>query len=77
MAVPKSRVPRSRRGMRRAHDFLSGPTLSVNKKTGETHRRHHVTKLGYYGDRQVLNTKPADVSHDHHNHDHDHHHHEE
>jgi large subunit ribosomal protein L32 len=55
MAVQKSRVPRSRRGMRRAHDALSKPTLSVDAATGETHRRHHVSREGYYKGRQVIN----------------------
>jgi large subunit ribosomal protein L32 len=54
MAVQKSRVTRSRRGMRRAHDGLTGPTLSVDKNTGETHRRHHVSRDGYYKGRQVI-----------------------
>jgi large subunit ribosomal protein L32 len=55
MAVQKSRVPRSRRGMRRAHDGLSKPTLSVDATTGETHRRHHVSPTGYYKGKQVVN----------------------
>lgn len=62
MAVQKSRVTRSKRGMRRAHDALTGPTLSVNKTTGETHRRHCITKGGYYRDRQVIAPKPIKVS---------------
>jgi large subunit ribosomal protein L32 len=48
MAVQKSRVTRSRRGMRRSHDHLSKPTLSVDATTGELHRRHHVSANGYY-----------------------------
>ena len=59
MAVQKSRVTRSRRGMRRSHDALSGPALSVEKTTGETHRRHHVSPDGYYRGRQVLNMAPV------------------
>ncbi len=59
MAVQKSRVTRSRRGMRRAHDSLSGPTLSVDSTTGETHRRHHVSPDGFYRGRQVVNTSPV------------------
>ena len=55
MAVQKSRVPRSRRGMRRAHDALTKPTLSVDAATGETHRRHHVSPDGYYKGRQIIN----------------------
>jgi large subunit ribosomal protein L32 len=54
MAVQKDKVSRSRRGMRRAHDALKGPTLSTDPTTGETHQRHHVTKTGYYRGRQML-----------------------
>ena len=58
MAVQKSRVTRSRRGMRRAHSALSNATLSVDVATGETHRRHHVSPDGYYKGRQVIQKKP-------------------
>lgn len=54
MAVQKNRKTRSRRGMRRAHDALSGPTLSEDSTTGEIHRRHHVTADGFYRGRQVI-----------------------
>lgn len=54
MAVQKSRKSRSRRGMRRAHDSLTKPTLSIDAKTGETHRRHHVTATGYYRGKKVV-----------------------
>lgn len=54
MAVQKSKKSRSRRGMRRAHDSLGGPTLSVDSTTGETHRRHHVSADGFYRGRQVI-----------------------
>ncbi len=56
MAVQKSKKSRSRRGMRRAHDSLNGPTLSIDPVTGETHRRHHVTPDGFYRGRQVIVT---------------------
>ena len=55
MAVQKSRVTRSRRGMRRSHDALSKPTLSTDAATGETHRRHHVSREGYYKGRLIVN----------------------
>lgn len=55
MAVQKDKVSRSRRGMRRAHDSLTNPTLSIDTTTGETHRRHHVTEKGYYRGRKVVN----------------------
>lgn len=54
MAVQKNRKTRSRRDMRRAHDALKGPTLSVDSTTGELHRRHHVTADGFYRGRKVL-----------------------
>ena len=56
MAVQKSKKSRSRRGMRRSHDSLSGPALSIDPVTGETHRRHHVTPDGFYRGRQVIFT---------------------
>lgn len=61
MAVQKSRKTPSRRGMRRSHDALEGPTLSVDKATGETHRRHHVTADGYYRGRKVLELPQEDL----------------
>lgn len=54
MAVQKDRKSRSRRGMRRAHDHLTAGTLSVDKTSGETHLRHHLTPLGYYRGRKVI-----------------------
>lgn len=54
MAVQKSKKTRSRRGMRRSHDSLSGPTLSVDQTSGETHRRHHVSADGFYRGRKVV-----------------------
>lgn len=58
MAVQKSRKTPSRRGMRRAHDHLKAPTLSVESSTGETHRRHHVSPEGFYRGRQVVDLTP-------------------
>ena len=54
MAVQKSKVTRSRRGLRRSHDSLSGPTLSVDSTSGETHRRHHVSADGFYRGKKVV-----------------------
>jgi len=54
MAVQKSRVTPSRRNMRRAHDALTGPTLSVDNATGETQRRHHVSADGFYRGKRVI-----------------------
>ena len=54
MAVQKSKVTRSRRGKRRTHDSLTGPTLSTDQTTGEIHRRHHVTADGFYKGKKIL-----------------------
>ncbi|MFQ3229133.1 MAG: large subunit ribosomal protein L32 [Reinekea sp.] len=54
MAVQKSKVTRSRRGMRRSHDALTAPELTVDATTGETHRRHHVSPDGFYKGRKVI-----------------------
>lgn len=54
MAVQQNRKTRSKRGMRRAHDGLSGSTLSEEQVTGEKHRRHHISADGYYRGRQVV-----------------------
>ncbi|MCF6255738.1 MAG: 50S ribosomal protein L32 [Gammaproteobacteria bacterium] len=54
MAVQKSKVTPSRRGMRRSHDALKGATLSIEPTTGETHRRHHISADGYYRGRKVI-----------------------
>lgn len=56
MAVQKSRKTPSTRGMRRSHDALKKPTLSIEPTTGETHLRHHVSPEGYYRGRKVIHT---------------------
>jgi large subunit ribosomal protein L32 len=48
MAVQKSKVTRSRRGMRRSHDALTSAALSTDQETGEIHQRHHITESGFY-----------------------------
>jgi len=54
MAVQKSRKTPSKRGMRRSHDALGTPALSVDPTSGETHRRHHVTADGFYRGKKVI-----------------------
>ena len=54
MAVQQNKKSRSRRDMRRSHDALSNPTLSIDPMTGETHRRHHVTADGFYKGKKVI-----------------------
>ncbi|MEZ5585175.1 MAG: 50S ribosomal protein L32 [Candidatus Competibacteraceae bacterium] len=59
MAVQQNRKTRSKRGMRRSHDALKTPTLSVDPTSGETHLRHHITPDGYYRGRRVIVTQQA------------------
>lgn len=60
MAVQQNRKSRSRRDMRRSHDALTGPALSVDQESGEVHLRHHVTKDGLYRGRQLFASKDAE-----------------
>lgn len=58
MAVPKSKITRSRRGMRRSHDRLDAPSFVEDKKSGNLRRNHHIDlKAGTYNGRQVLEPK--------------------
>jgi len=59
MGLQKSKVTRSRRGMRNAHRALANPTLSIDSTTGETHLRHHMTENGYYRGRKIIETVKA------------------
>ncbi len=63
MAVQQNRKTRSKRGMRRSHDSIKGPTLGVDQVTGETHLRHHVAPDGYYKGVEVV-AKADDVAAD-------------
>ena len=56
MAVQKSRKTRSKRGMRRSHDKLSNPTISIEEVTGEKHLRHNVSADGFYRGKKVIET---------------------
>jgi large subunit ribosomal protein L32 len=58
MAVQQNRRTRSTRGMRRSHDSLPTAAISEDPTSGEVHRRHHMTKDGFYRGRQII--KPAD-----------------
>jgi len=57
MAVQKSRKSPSRRGMRRSHDALKAPHLSIEPTSGESHRRHHISASGFYRGRKVVDVK--------------------
>lgn len=66
MAVQKSKVTRSRRGQRRSHDALTNSdAVTTDSETGEVHRRHHMTKDGWYRGRQIVASNDnADVAED-------------
>ena len=55
MAVPKSKITRSKRGMRRSHDSLKKPAYAECDNCGELKRPHHVcVSCGHYRDREVV-----------------------
>jgi len=60
MAVPKKKISKSRRNMRRAHDALGGSSYEECPSCGELKRPHHVcTACGQYKGREVLEAGDA------------------
>ncbi len=55
MAVPKSKITRSKRGMRRSHDALVASNPNECPNCGELKLPHHVcASCGHYADREVV-----------------------
>jgi large subunit ribosomal protein L32 len=55
MAVPKSKITRSKRNMRRAHNALTADNPQECPNCGELKRPHHVcTECGHYAEREVV-----------------------
>jgi large subunit ribosomal protein L32 len=55
MAVPKSKITRSKRNMRRAHNALTADNPQECPNCGELKRPHHVcTECGHYSEREVV-----------------------
>ena len=54
MDVQKSKVSRSKRGMRRSHGALKKASLSTDVVTWEKHRRHHMTSDGFYKGKKII-----------------------
>lgn len=55
MAVPKHKVTRSKRNMRRAHDSIAAGAHLECSNCGELKRPHHVCgACGHYGEREVV-----------------------
>ena len=57
MAVQQNKKSPSKRGMHRAHDFLTAPSLAIESTIGETHLRHHISPTGFYRGKKVVKTK--------------------
>ena len=57
MAVQQNKKSSSKRGMHRAHDYVTSPPLGVEPVTGEVHRRHHISPTGFYRGKKVVKTK--------------------
>ena len=58
MAVPKSKVSKSRRGMRRSHDRLDMNTYIEDAESGELRRPHNLcTACGHYNGRKVISVE--------------------
>ncbi|MCW3481404.1 50S ribosomal protein L32 [Neisseriaceae bacterium JH1-16] len=57
MAVQQNKKSPSKRGMHRAHDFLTAPALAKEPTTGEAHLRHHISPNGVYRGRKVVKAK--------------------
>lgn len=57
MAVQQNKKSPSKRGMHRAHDFLTNPPLAVEATTGEAHLRLHISPSGVYRGKKIFKTK--------------------
>jgi large subunit ribosomal protein L32 len=54
MAVQQNKKSPSKRGMRRAHDFITNPSTAIEPTTGESHLRHHISPSGVYRGKKVI-----------------------
>lgn len=61
MPVQKSRKTPSTRGMRRSHDGLKAPALSIEATSGETHSRHRISPDGFYRGKKVIETREEEA----------------
>ncbi len=60
MAVQQNKKSPSKRGMHRAHDFLTAPNVAIEPTTGEVHLRHHVSPSGTYRGKKIGKSKNQD-----------------
>ena len=55
MAVPKRKTSKSKRNMRRSHDYISINNIIEDKESGEPRLQHKIDKsTGMYKGRQVF-----------------------
>ena len=60
MAVPKKKISKSRRNMRRSHDSLAPSTNEECPNCGEQKRPHHIcSSCGQYNGREVIEAEDA------------------
>jgi len=60
MAVPKKKISKSRRNMRRSHDSLAIAVHEECPNCGELKRPHHVcSACGHYNGQEVVETGDA------------------
>jgi ribosomal protein L32 len=60
MAVPKSKISKSKRDMRRSHDSLSVAGYSECSNCGELKLSHHIcSHCGYYSGKSVIEEKES------------------
>ena len=60
MASPKSKISRSRRGMRRSHNAMSRSTSHECKNCGSLHLPHRIClSCGYYDGQEIVTAKVA------------------
>ncbi|MAH83477.1 MAG: 50S ribosomal protein L32 [Rhodospirillaceae bacterium TMED8] len=60
MAVPKKKISKSKRNMRRAHDSLGGAAYEECSNCGELKRPHHVCEsCGWYNGLELIEGEQA------------------
>jgi large subunit ribosomal protein L32 len=60
MAVPKQKISKSKRDMRRAHDALKSSVYEECSNCGELKRPHHIcASCGIYNGRDVIEADTA------------------
>ena len=62
MAVPKSKISKSKRGMRRAHSALMPESSNECPNCGEKRRPHHVCpSCGFYNSIEIVSVSEHEV----------------